>query len=156
MDLRATIAGKETLLPKDAVPRRTIYLVKLIEGLIRTKSDAELRAIGLTLAQYTMLALLRGQAATSASLARRLYTTPQSANEHVMKLVNLGLISRQFRSGKLRDMEIELTNEGRAMLQSCDGVIERIEQSLFGHLTSDDLDRLRSTLTAVVDRFRKS
>lgn len=69
-------------------PARTTYLIKLLETETRLIMDSVLRIHGFTTTQYTAMSIIENTRTpySSASLARRLRITPQSANETVTSL----------------------------------------------------------------------
>ncbi len=132
--------------------RRTSYLVKRVETLVRVRLDAGLRDFGITSGQYMLLHLVaREGGRSSADLARRLSVTPQSVNESITALETKALIRRTEDRENRRILQIALTREGRRLLATCERTVDLIEADLFGTLEPSLLDALRASLESTLD-----
>ncbi|WP_236787668.1 MarR family winged helix-turn-helix transcriptional regulator [Amycolatopsis sp. GM8] len=111
----------------------TLYLVKRLELAIRARMDEVLRPHGLSTLQFTALTALRARdGLSSAQLARRSFVTPQTMNEMVRWLEREGHIARRRDPDNRRVLLLTLTEEGRALLERCDPLVEGIEAELLG------------------------
>src|SRR5476651_815992 len=81
------------------------YLVKRVQVALRAAMDEAFRPLGLSVSQYAILEALLGIAeseATNASIARRCFITPQSANELIATMTESRLITRRASGGPRR------------------------------------------------------
>ncbi len=118
----------------DAEPRVT-YVVGRLDRVLRKHLDEQLRPHGLTTPQYTTLSIVRSPGVRSnAQLARRALITPQSMNQTLNALDARGLIRRTPDPGHGRILRVELTPDGRALLEECDRAVDEIEQRMLGSL----------------------
>lgn len=132
---------------------RTIYLIKRAEMAVRAGLEAELRDLSVTPGQYTILSLLAARAdQSSAGLARKAGVTPQSMSETVSQLERKGLISRAENPEHRRILHITLTDEGSALLQSCNAVVDGLEARLLDGLSGDQITGLRATLQHIAQK----
>ena len=134
----------------DTVPRIS-YVVARLERALRREIDARLREHGLTTTQYTALSVLaRRPGLSSAQLARRSYTSPQSAHQLVRVLEREGLVERMPDPDHGRILRLRLTADGTRVLAACDADVDRMEEQMLRSLEPAHRERLRSELIACV------
>ena len=134
---------------------RTLYLVKLLESIVRARLDAALREYKLTTAQYTVLSLLnRPDPLSSAQVARRSFVTPQASNEMIACLEKKGFIKRTEDSKTRRILRLSLTSAGLRALDRSAQEIERIENELLRNLMPIKATGLRQSLSTIVTTAR--
>ena len=133
---------------------RLIYLVKQVEMASRAQLDAICRGFGITVPQYTALSVLaRHPGMSSAHLARRSFVTPLAANEMVAALERKELIERCEDSVNRRILRISLTNEGAAVLATCDTEVDCLEERMLMGVSEQDTDWLRAALHRCRDQL---
>jgi len=104
-----------------------------------------LEALGLTYPQYlTMLVLWEQDGLTVRELGQRLQLDSGTLTPLLKRLQQAGLVSRQRRRSDEREVEIRLTNEGRALQEPAKAVPECMAARLC--LSNDDMQRLRDEL----------
>ncbi len=131
---------------------RTSYLVARLDRLVRSQLADVLEPFELSVPQYTLLSVLEHRPGLSnAQLARRSYITAQAMHQVVNGLEERGLIARRVSPDHGRIQLTELTDEGLAILKSCDEEVTRLEERIFGSLGEEGEDRLRSLLQAAID-----
>ena len=137
-------------------PPRTFYLIKRLEIETRLLLEDALRGCGLTPTHYLVLSLIdqHGEM-SSAEIARRLRTAPQSANELIAALGRKGLIRRRAAPENRRVLRIGINPAGSEVLQQCDRIVDRLEADLLGAIRSSELATFRHMLTALADRMRE-
>jgi DNA-binding MarR family transcriptional regulator len=85
--------------------------------------------VDLSLSQYRILGLLAEGSAMSSSLAERLAVRPPSVTAVIDGLVARGFVARTHSEDDRRRVSLELTDEGRSVLQSADDAVnERLRQ----------------------------
>ncbi len=128
-------------------PARISYLIRRAQLLTYTNLTDCLRGYNLTPMQYTLLSLSRrGGEMSSAELARKFATSPQSMNETIATLEQKHLIARSVAGKNRRTLQISLTLQGARLLKACDREVDRMEKLLFSSLSSAEIHSLRTVL----------
>lgn len=128
--------------------RVAAWLAKLVE--------LALAESGLTLPQYRVLGLLDGGPAVAGALARQLAVRPPSVTGVVDGLVARGLVARTNDADDRRCVSLELTSEGRRLLEQSDAAVDGRLERIAGHLDAPtsrqralgDLDLWHRAMTA--------
>jgi DNA-binding MarR family transcriptional regulator len=135
-----------------AIPAGPAFLVQLrkTQQAVRTRLDAELASSGLTLPQYTVLALLEAEGGLSSSeLARASGVTAQTMNVLVTGLNQCGLVARGRHPDHGRILPVTLTTRGRLALRRGRRLALRVQEELLGRLSDSERARLMRSLAAV-------
>ena len=118
------------------------------------KSQA-LRAVGLTVAQYSALMILAEHPGLSgAQLARRCFVTPQTMAAILAGLEAKDLVTRQASTVHSQVLQTALTRHGRALLRKADRVAVGIESALaeaFSAAEQAQVMALLERVTAVLE-----
>ena len=131
---------------------RTSYLVARLDRLVRSQLSEVLEPFELSVPQYTLLSVLEHRPGLSnAQLARRSYITAQAMHQVVHGLEERGLIARRVSPDHGRIQLTELTDEGLALLKSCDEEVTHLEGRIFGGLGEKGEERLRRLIQAAID-----
>lgn len=127
------------------------YLLKQASAALRTAMDAELRALELTVTQYSCLELL-GQrpGISSAEVARGAFITRQSMHDVLIGLESRGLLERAASAPQGRALPTTLTDAGRRLLELASGSVAAVEQRMLATLTGPQRSALHDALTACV------
>jgi DNA-binding MarR family transcriptional regulator len=135
--------------PRDTMPETpisTVYLLKRAELAVRGCAELALGAVDLTPSQYFILFLVqRGEATSSAELARSMGVLPQSMTELIAPLEKKGAILRRPDAGNNRILRIELTAAGEKLFAKGTQAAIRIEKELLEDFDPREL--------AAVNRF---
>ncbi|HKP78682.1 MAG TPA: MarR family transcriptional regulator [Phenylobacterium sp.] len=131
---------------------RTIYLIWKANQALKVLIDIRGRGAGVTLAQYTILSLLRGRAELSAAaVARRIGISPQAANETVSALESAGLIEKRRPAANRKVLHLALTEDGLEHLRRAERVIDDAERAIFGDLSADEMAVVRVTMSRIIE-----
>jgi DNA-binding MarR family transcriptional regulator len=131
---------------------RTSYLVARLDRLVRSQLSEVLEPFDLSVPQYTLLSVLEHRPGLSnAQLARRSYITAQAMHQVVNGLEERGLIARRVSPDHGRVQLTELTDQGLALLKSCDEEVTHLEERIFGGLGEKGEERLRMLIQAAID-----
>jgi len=129
---KVTFPGEADTIMVTVPSPRAIYVVKQLELAVRVRLDVICREHGITTTQYTALSVLHVRPGmSSAQLAVRSFITPQSAHQTVTELEEMSLIDRTPDELNRRILRINLTGEGRGLLESCDGAVDHLEARMF-------------------------
>lgn len=108
--------------------RVAAWLAKLVE--------LALAESGLSLPQYRVLGLLDGGPAVAGALARRLAVRPPSVTGVVDGLVARGLVARTNDPEDRRLVSLDLTPEGRRLLEQSDMAVDERLERIADHLVA--------------------
>ncbi|MEO3388045.1 MarR family transcriptional regulator [Mesorhizobium sp. CAU 1741] len=146
----------DAILARAALRPRTMYLLNQANQAVRMQIEQDLRPLGLTGIQYTVLSIVGTRdGISSAELSRRFFVTPQTMNEIVSALEKRGLLAREQSARSKRILTATLTDAGREILVEADLVADRIEANAFRHLSDRDFDELRRVLGGLLVALRK-
>lgn len=127
------------------------YLVGRLDRALRRRMNEALGPSGLSLAQYTVLAVMQARGELSnAQLANRAFISPQAMNEVVQTLEAQKLVTRRQDPSHGRIVQLTLTARGLDTLRECDAAVRALEQSMLASLTETEREALRTTLNACI------
>ncbi len=114
--------------PIGDVYRSLGYALKRAQQALRGRLDSDLRAIGLTMPQYSVLAGLERKAGlSSAELARQAFVTPQTMQAIITTLERGSLIVRTAHPVHGRILTAVLTSQGMAVLHAAHRIVAAAE-----------------------------
>jgi DNA-binding MarR family transcriptional regulator len=132
-----------------------MYLLNQANQAVRSRLEQDLRAIGLTGIQYTVLTIVAARdGISSAELSRRFFVTPQTMNEIVAGLERRGLLARVESPQSRRILTARITPSGSDLLAEADAIADQIEGEAFSHLSDEDFDELRRLLRVQLNAVR--
>jgi DNA-binding MarR family transcriptional regulator len=119
-------------------------------NLIRTSDQIEnrlgrlLREFGLTMSQYNVLRILRGEGAPLPSLeiAERMIRVVPAITGLIDRLEKQDLVTRRRCEEDRRIVFVEITTKGMKLLAQIDQPLADIHKTLLGHLSRKDLKEL--------------
>ncbi len=118
---------------------RTMYFVKQLEMLLRSRMEPIARSVSITIPQYTVLSILSARPGlSSAELARSTFVSAQAANELVNGLYGRGLILRRPSPEHAKILRLRLSKKGEDLLASCAEGMQELEAVMLGALRGDD------------------
>lgn len=133
-----------------------LYTCRVLEE----SSETVLKPFDLTMPQFNILRILRGQKgrpATVKLLTERMLDKSSNASRLVDKLLEKGLANRVSCPNDRRAVEVTITEAGLELLKAVDKELKRIDAPHPGFteddalLLSDLLDRLRATVRPDAD-----
>jgi DNA-binding MarR family transcriptional regulator len=131
-----------------------LYLVGRLDRVVRRAIADSVKSHGLSVNQYTTLSVLdRRRGLSNAQLARRSLVSPQSANEVLLALEDLGLVQRRAHPDHGRILQTRLTAKGRRILAFCDAKVADVEADMVGQLSTSQQTALRQALIECVHRL---
>lgn len=136
------------------MPTGIAYLIGRLHRMLRRRLGEVLSPLGLTVQQYTMLAMLgaRGQL-SNAQLADRAFVTPQTANEMVKAMEANAWIERFPDPNHGRVINLKLTDKGREVLRSAHAATAELESEMLRGVPARDRqcfhDQLKSAINAL-------
>lgn len=141
--------------PVDDTYRSVGYALKRAQQALRGYLDAELRNIGLTTPQYSVLVGLEfSEGLSSAELARRAFVTPQTMQAIIAALERDGLVKRAGHPAHGRVLTTELTQEGRSLVRVAHEIVANAETLARNAVAPDDPEIIYAALLRIADAMR--
>lgn len=136
--------------PEDALG----YLVLDITRLMTARFDAKARELGITRAQWSLVAaLLRAEGSSQAELAELMDVTPMSVGRLVDRMVRAGWVERRALASDRRRWGLHLTRKAHALRPQLRALSEETAEEALAGLSPAarrrllaDLKTVRSTL----------
>ncbi len=128
---------------------RTIIHIILVHNKINEQLGRALKPFGVSLQQFNVLRILRGQKGKPANLStlnERMVTKMSNTTRLVDKLLSRGYVEREVCESNRRKVEISITPKGSKMLLKMDEVMRKTEAELLGDLPENELEQLNSLL----------
>lgn len=145
MNVEAIIKTSSTL----PLPRRTIIHLMLVSNQLNDALAQGVKPFGLTLQQFNVLRILRGQKGEPANMNTindRMVSKMSNTGRLVDKLLDKGLVARNVCPTNRRKVEIQITKAGLTLLEDVDPEIDRIEQEITSGLAHTDMEKLNTLL----------
>ena len=120
---------------------------------VSAEMSATLAPHGVTQAQYNVLRILRGrhpERHTCSDIGCRLLDRTPDVTRLLERLEGRGLVRRQRADHDRRVVEVEITDDGLALLDTLDGPVNETTGRLGSHLSADEL----TTLSGLLERLR--
>lgn len=139
--------------PFDSVEQEATLALMRTSDLLENRLARTLRENGLTLTQYNVLRILRGEGKPLPCLevADRMIQVAPAITRVVDQLLKLKLITKTQSESDRRIFEIELTTSAVKLLKKLDQPILDLHSSLLAHVKKSELRDLIRTLEIVRD-----
>ena len=134
---------------KIPLERRTIIHVMLVHNYINERITTALRPYEVSLQQFNVLRILRGQRGKPANLStinERMVSKMSNTTRLVDKLLSKGFVSRITCPTNRRKIEISITADGLEALKAMDQAMNAVEKELVGKLSKSELENLNHLL----------
>lgn len=134
------------------LPRRTIIHMLLVAHRINDSMAQALKPFDVSLQQFNVLRILRGQKGQPANLStlnERMVSPMSNTTRLVDKLIAKGLVRRNTCPDNRRKVEIRLTEEGHNSLKEMDRAVASAEEELLGKFGQEDLSKLNELLDLI-------
>jgi DNA-binding MarR family transcriptional regulator len=132
--------------------KRTIIHLSLVTNKINERMAAALKPFDISIQQFNVLRILRGQKGKPANLStinERMVTKMSNTTRLVDKLMAKGLVERSICAQNRRKVEIVITQKGLEQLADIDGILFDLEENLVRQFTENDL----MVLNNLLDKF---
>ena len=145
---------EQTIKTEKKIPlvQRTIIHLSLVNNKITEELNAALKPFGVSLQQFNVLRILRGQKDQPANLStlnERMITKMSNTTRLVDKLLAKGYVDRETCPSNRRKVEITITEEGKNALQAMDKAITQTEEHLVERLGKKEME----SLNILLDKF---
>ena len=129
--------------------QRTIIHLSLVTNKISEITSVELKPFDVSLQQFNVLRILRGQKGKPANLStlnERMVTKMSNTTRLVDKLITKGFVDRITCESNRRKVEINITDKGLKVLLEMDIAMKKAEEEILKKLTDQDLIQLNILL----------
>ena len=129
--------------------RRSIIHLLLVNNKINEQMANSLKPFGVSIQQFNVLRILRGQANRPANLNTlndRMVSKMSNTSRLVDKLILKGFVAREICESNRRKIEITITPSGRKALGEMDMIISKKEKELTSQLSQTELEELNILL----------
>lgn len=134
---------------KMGMTTKTVINIMYTSRIIEESILSVLKPYGLTLQQYNVMRILRGQNGNPANLStiqERMVDRSSNTTRLVDKLIKKGWAKRNVCAENRRKVEIFITKSGLEILQTLDPITETHNESIVAGLDQTELERLNHTL----------
>ena len=134
---------------KIPVKSRTIIHMFLINNKISEQLTKALKPYDVSIQQFNVLRILRGQKDTPANLStinERMINKMSNTTRLVDKLIQKGYVERSVCESNRRKVDITITPEGKKCLEQMDRVMKETEEGLLEDFSLQELDELNQLL----------
>ncbi|SDE86698.1 DNA-binding transcriptional regulator, MarR family [Pricia antarctica] len=124
---------------------RTIIHFMLVNTKIKETISTQLKPYGISLQQFNVLRILRGQNGKPANLSTlngRMVTKMSNTTRLVDKLLLKGYVNRQTCPSNRRKIEITITEQGNRQLEKMDKAMKDAEVKILENLSHKELEQL--------------
>jgi len=128
---------------------RTLIHITLIHNKIYEVVGNALKPFEVSLQQFNVLRILRGQKGKPANLStlnERMVTKMSNTTRLVDKLLAKGYVDRNVCPSNRRKVEILITKSGSEVLSKMDRVVAEAEYDIVQHFTKQELEQLNLLL----------
>jgi DNA-binding MarR family transcriptional regulator len=148
MDLEAVIQTKNFR----SIGHRTIIHLLLVNNTIIERIGQALKPFGVSMQQFNVLRILRGQKGSAANLNTlndRMISKMSNTTRLVDKLIDKEFVSRAICESNRRKIEIFITPAGEEALAEMDSAVQMVETEMMKEFTDNQLEMLNSLLNRI-------
>jgi DNA-binding MarR family transcriptional regulator len=138
---------------KMGITTKTVINIMYTSRIVEEAIMSVLKPHDLTLQQYNVLRILRGQKGNPANLStiqERMVDRSSNTTRLVDKLIKKGWVARNVCAQNRRKVEIFITDEGMEILKILDPITEDNNENIVNSLSGEELE----TLNDLLDKLR--
>jgi len=127
------------------LPSRTIIHFMLVNNKINEAISTVLKPFDVSLQQFNVLRILRGQKGNPANLStlnERMVTKMSNTTRLVDKLMVKGYVDRIVCPSNRRKVEINITESGKKILKKMDVAMGQAESEILQNISTNELEQL--------------
>ncbi|WP_437399345.1 MarR family winged helix-turn-helix transcriptional regulator [Flagellimonas lutimaris] len=128
---------------------RTVIHMQLVHNKINDIMNTTLKPFEVSLQQFNVLRILRGQQGKTANLStlnERMVTKMSNTTRLVDKLLNKGFVNRSVCPSNRRKIEIVITDSGLKALKQMDEAMSNAHEAIYKNFSREDLEQLNDLL----------
>ncbi|WP_452601620.1 MarR family winged helix-turn-helix transcriptional regulator [Pontimicrobium sp. MEBiC06410] len=134
------------------LPQKTVINIFYTSNSIKEDFSRFFKSYGLSMEQYNVLRILRGQKGTPANMStlqERMINKMSNTTRLVDKLIVKELVTRNTCPSNRRKIEILITNKGLNIMKQIDDKLDIKENNLTKNLTNNELETLNNLLDKI-------
>lgn len=134
------------------LPQKTVINIFYTNNSIKEDFSRFFKSYGLSMEQYNVLRILRGQKGTPANMStlqERMINKMSNTTRLVDKLIVKELVTRNTCPSNRRKIEILITNKGLNIMKQIDDKLDIKENNLTKNLTNNELETLNNLLDKI-------
>ncbi len=134
--------------------RRLLISLLYTSNQINDQIGEALKAFDISIPQFNVLRILRGQKGKPANLStiqERMVSKMSNTTRLVDKLIMKGLVERVICEENRRKVEISITQQGMNLLTKIDPVVDEAENTITSKLQPDEIEKM----TELLEQLRK-
>lgn len=127
------------------LPKKAVINVLLTHGTINNALNNALKPFDISIQQFNVLRILRGQEKHTANLETvqdRMVSKMSNTSRLIDKLVKKGHVIKKTNKTNRRKIDITITQEGLKFLETIDKIIDSTEEHLTSSLTESETKEL--------------
>lgn len=131
------------------ISTKTVINIMFTSRIIEEAIVAVLNPYELSIPQYNVLRILRGQKGNPANLStvqERMIDKSSNTTRLVDKLIKKGWVERNICELNRRKVEIFITEDGLAILKELDPIMEQNNENILLKLNQEELEKLNNLL----------
>ncbi|PNQ73771.1 MarR family transcriptional regulator [Hanstruepera neustonica] len=132
--------------------KKTVVNLVYTANLVNYKLNDVLKSHGISLEQFNVLRILRGQkgvASTLANVQERMVTKSSNATRLIDKLIAKGYVTKEVNAKNKRKININITDKGLEALKILDVLIDNTEKDITSQLTKEESRELNKLLEKI-------
>ncbi|MFC6861773.1 MarR family winged helix-turn-helix transcriptional regulator [Zunongwangia atlantica] len=129
--------------------KKLVINIMLCAGKATTMMNEALKPYEISMQQFNVLRILRGQKGKPANLSTiqdRMVNKMSNTTRLVDKLIKKNLVDRCICEENRRKVEIVITGEGLNLLKTLDPIVDQLEENFSQHINKKELIQLNETL----------
>ncbi|UOB16850.1 MarR family winged helix-turn-helix transcriptional regulator [Abyssalbus ytuae] len=137
-----------------AVEKKAIISLVYTANIISDKLSEVLKVYDISIQQYNVLRILRGQKGKPANLStiqERMINKMSNTTRLVDKLILKDLVTRNICELNRRKVEIFITENGLKLLNILDPLVDKTEKEIVKNLSADELNTVNDLLEKIRD-----
>lgn len=148
MKIEHILKTSKTLSPS----KKTVINLIYTTSQINSKLNDVLKPFEISLQQFNVLRILRGQKNIAASLQtvqERMISKMSNTTRLIDKLIKKGYVERKINTANRRKIDLNITSEGLELLETVDKIIDETEIQILKQLTEKDKRKLIKLLVKI-------
>lgn len=132
--------------------KKLVINIMLCAGKATTMMNDALKPYDISMQQFNVLRILRGQKGKPANLSTiqdRMVNKMSNTTRLVDKLIKKNLVDRFICEENRRKVEIIITEDGLKLLDILDPIVDDLENDFSKHITTEELTKLNEILEKV-------
>ena len=136
----------------EQITRNTVISILISGYQVNDELSSLFKVYGISLPQFNVLRILRGQNGTAANLStiqERMIHKMSNTTRLIDKLIDKGYVNRFVCEKNRRKIELFITDQGLKLLKSLDRTIDNKEKELLKNLNTKEKEELMRILSKI-------